>query len=192
LNNLQQQPEPREATLDDLVALVEEAGRTLVDLRTENAALTKALREHQISAQSEAAELDIRRQRIEELERSEASLKQAHAALTKEVEAAHAKASEADAEGQRIEALEQSVAALRAENAALTKEVGEAQMAANANAFELDIRRQRIHVLDQSIVALRKDAELGQWMRGKFANSDFFSHIEKLYFSDHPEAKKTP
>jgi chromosome segregation ATPase len=195
LSKLKQQPGSGDTTLEDLVALVEEAACTLVDLRTENAALTKELREHQMAAQSEAAERDIRRQQIEELERSEAALKDAHAASSEKLAAAqmasHAKASELDAERQRREALEQSVAALKAENAALTKQVQEAQMAVHAKASELDIRRQRIHVLDQSIAALRKDAEFGQWMRSKFGNSSFFNHIEKLYFGDQSGEKKT-
>lgn len=190
MTKLKQQPESGEATLDDLMALVEEAARRLADLQAENAALAQKLNEHETAAQSAAAELDIRRQRIDELERSEATLKDAHAASLAQAEAAHAKASELENGRQRMEALEQSVSTLAAENDALTKKVVEAQMAAHAKASELDIRKQRIHVLDQSIAALRKDAGLSEWLRSKFGSSSFFNHIEKLYLSDHPEEKK--
>jgi chromosome segregation ATPase len=77
MEELKQQPRDNNAALDELMALVEKAARAIEQLRAENASLTDEMHRRQMATDAALSALEVREQRIKELEESERALQPA-------------------------------------------------------------------------------------------------------------------
>lgn len=71
-----QQEGNKDVTLDDLLRIVESAARTIERLQAVNASLMQQMREAESAAQQAAADAETKARHIEDLEKSEAALRE--------------------------------------------------------------------------------------------------------------------
>lgn len=97
-----------------------------------------------------------------------------------------------------VDLVEEAAARLRklqAENLQLKRDLGAcatqlaittpAAQAETANS-ETSEQQQTISRLEHLVMTMKDDADRYRWLRDKFSNSIFFSHIESSYLRDHP------